>query len=113
MKHSKPECTIHFFKTLSDLFRRPQVRCFKDGDYEDFLAGTVLDRGYDVPPTSNDKIIRDALVAQQRKADTIFQAQFAACKQNMGDTLKYMGTTIVSRDIEFITSTLEGKDALM
>ena len=31
----------------------------------------------------------------------------------MGNQLKYMGTTTIVRDIDFITRTLEGEDALM
>lgn len=31
----------------------------------------------------------------------------------MGDQLKYMGTSTVARDIDYITTLLEGQDALM
>ncbi|KIJ43866.1 hypothetical protein M422DRAFT_252782 [Sphaerobolus stellatus SS14] len=91
----------------------PQVHCFPDGGYRAFQSHTVLDQGYDIPPNLNDPQTRKALILQQHQADALFKAQFELCKKNMGETLRYMGTTSVVRDIDFITTTLDGKDALI
>ena len=77
------------------------------------MTNTVLDRGYDVGPNLTDPFTRDHLIQQQRDADALLEAQFKICAKNMGDQLKYMGTTNVARDIAYITSLLEGEDALM
>ena len=51
--------------------------------------------------------------SQQREAEALYKTQFAICGQNMGDALRYMGTTTVARDIDFIASRLDGPDSLM
>lgn len=53
------------------------------------------------------------LIEQQRDADALWKAQFEICAQTMGDQLRYMGTSTVARDIDYITTLLEGQDALM
>lgn len=35
------------------------------------------------------------------------------CQETMGQTIAYMGTSSVVRDMDFITTALEGEDALM
>ena len=56
---------------------------------------------------------RTLLVRMQREADALFKTQFQICGETMGERLRYMGTSTVVRDIDFITKTLEGDDALM
>lgn len=41
------------------------------------------------------------------------KTQFSVCQKVLGDELKYMGTTTVARDMEFITTKLDGENALM
>jgi hypothetical protein len=72
-----------------------------------------LDRGFDVGPNLTDPLTRHRLIIQQEEAESLYKTQFELCGQTMGDSLKYMGTSAVSRDIDFITTALEGKDALM
>ncbi|KAF8579923.1 alpha/beta-hydrolase [Ramaria rubella] len=92
----------------------PRVRCFgEDGNYQLFKTHTVLDRGFDVGPNLTDPRTRDNLLLQQREAESLYKTQFERCARTMGETLKYMGTTTVSRDIDFITTALEGEDALI
>ena len=73
----------------------------------------MLDRGYDVSPNLTSPLNRNHLVELQRDATALYQAQFAICKQTMGDLLKYMGTSTVVRDIDFMTTLLDGENALM
>ncbi|KAI0664136.1 TAP-like protein-domain-containing protein [Cubamyces menziesii] len=78
-----------------------------------FIANTVLDRGYDVAPDLNDPFNRYHLIQTQRDADGLYKSQFEICGQTMGEGLRYMGTSTVVRDIDFITTLLDGKDALI
>ncbi|TBU51516.1 TAP-like protein-domain-containing protein [Dichomitus squalens] len=92
----------------------PQTKCFpKNGSREAFIANTVLDRGYDVSPNLTDPYNRFHLIETQRDANALYQAQFQVCAQTMGETIKYAGTTSVVRDIDFITTLLEGTDSLI
>jgi hypothetical protein len=56
---------------------------------------------------------RKSLIAQHREAEALYQTQFEVCAKTMGDQLKYMGTSTVVRDMDYITAQLEGPDALM
>ncbi|EJF56709.1 hypothetical protein DICSQDRAFT_174660 [Dichomitus squalens LYAD-421 SS1] len=92
----------------------PQTKCFiENGSREAFSANTVLDRGYDVSPNLTDSYNRFHLIETQRDANALDQAQFEVCAQTMGETIKYAGTTSVVRDIDFITTLLEGNDSLI
>lgn len=92
----------------------PRVRCFdKPRMYQLFRGNTVLERGFDVGPDLNDPRTRERLLEQRREADALTQTQYEMCKESMGDQMKYMGTTSVARDVDFITTALEGPDALM
>ena len=93
---------------------RPATRCFPSPEARTaFIANTVLDRGYDVSPNLTDPDNRYHLIQTQRDADALYKTQFAICAQTMGDQLRYMGTSTVTRDIDFMTTLLDGKDALM
>ena len=104
---------INSVKYLTFWVSRPQVRCFPDGSYDAFKSHTVLDQGYDLPPNLNDPQTRKALIVQQNNADALFKSQFRLCEENMGAILRYMGTPSVVRDIDYIVTALDGKDALM
>ncbi|KAH9928020.1 TAP-like protein-domain-containing protein [Epithele typhae] len=78
-----------------------------------FITNTVIDRSYDVSPNVTDPFNRYHLVQTQREADALYKTQFAICAQTMGDTLKYMGTTSVVRDIDHIATLLDGEDSLI
>lgn len=93
---------------------RPPTDCFQSPDRRAlFRHNTVLDRGFELPLNVSDDFARDSLIYQHRDAEALFKTQFDVCYQTMGDQLKYMGTTTIVRDIDFITRTLEGEDALM
>ncbi|KIJ55468.1 hypothetical protein M422DRAFT_24044 [Sphaerobolus stellatus SS14] len=91
----------------------PHTKCFAPGGYALFRQHTVLEHGYEVGKNLSDPRTRDRLVEQQREADALYQTQFKICNETVGENLKYMGTSTVSRDVDFITTTLEGKDALI
>ncbi|GJJ14062.1 hypothetical protein Clacol_008319 [Clathrus columnatus] len=89
----------------------PSVKCFADNDYDLFKVNTILDRGFDIGPNLSDPRTRDHLLLQQREAETLYQLQYEMCGRTMGDNLRYMGTSTVARDIDFITRILEGEEA--
>jgi len=92
----------------------PRVNCFgAPGNYDLFKRNTVWDKGYDVAPNLTDSRTRDHLLHQYKEARSLSETQFALCAKSMGDELRYMGTTTAARDIDFITTVLEGKDALI
>ncbi|KAI0634190.1 TAP-like protein-domain-containing protein [Trametes polyzona] len=93
---------------------QPRTQCFPSPEaHTAFIANTVLERGYDVGPNLTDPKNRAHLIEQQRDADALWETQFEICAETMGDNLKYMGTTTVARDIDFITTLLDGEDALI
>ncbi|KAI0708631.1 TAP-like protein-domain-containing protein [Earliella scabrosa] len=92
----------------------PTTQCFPSKEARAaFIANTVLGQGYDVGGDLSDPQNRFHLIAQQREAEALYKTQFAICGQNMGDALRYMGTTTVARDIDFIASRLDGPDSLI
>ncbi|KAL1948533.1 hypothetical protein VTO73DRAFT_12608 [Trametes versicolor] len=92
----------------------PATQCFASPEARQaFIANTVLDRGYDVAPDVQDPFNRYHLIQTQRDADALYKSQFQVCAQTMGDGLRYMGTSTVVRDIDFVTKLLDGEDALI
>lgn len=73
----------------------------------------MLERSYDFASNQSYDEMRDLIIAQERESDVLVRTQFGRCAKKLGDDLKYMGTSTVVRDIDFITRTLEGEDALM
>ena len=73
----------------------------------------MLDRGFDVSPDPTDPANWYHLLETQRDANALYQTQFEVCKKVQGDSLRYMGTTSVVRDIDFIATALQGDDSLM
>ncbi|GJJ14699.1 hypothetical protein Clacol_008966 [Clathrus columnatus] len=88
----------------------PAVKCFPDG-YGKFAKNTILDRSFDDFPNASEPQARERLLLQQYEAEALYQTQFEMCERTMGDKLKYMGTTTVVRDIDFITTVLDGSEA--
>ncbi|CDO72135.1 hypothetical protein BN946_scf184962.g78 [Trametes cinnabarina] len=92
----------------------PATQCYSNpAARQAFIANTVLDRGYDVAPDVGDPFNRYHLIQTQRDADGLYKSQFEICDQTMGDRIRYMGTSTVVRDIDFITKLLDGEDALI
>ena len=88
--------------------------CFpKSGSREEFIKNTVIDRGYDSSTDYGDDRNRYHLIETQRDANSLFKTQFTICSQTMGETIRYAGTSTVARDIDYITTLLDGEDALM
>lgn len=94
-------------------FPRPTVRCFRPQDVSPFGINSVLQTGFDILPNISDPRARDHLIVQQRRALAFYKTAMEVCKSTMGDTLRYMGTSTIARDVDFITTVLEGHDALM
>jgi hypothetical protein len=78
-------------------------------------ANTVFEQGYTIPNLgniSNDPLSRISLVTQARQFLVIKEAQVQLCRENMDvEDLKYMGTSTVVRDMDFMTEVLDGKGA--
>ncbi|ORY92735.1 TAP-like protein-domain-containing protein [Leucosporidium creatinivorum] len=91
---------------------RPIVNCFGSAfDYELFKAGTVLERGFDLPPDPTSDEGKQHLLDQHRRLLALQETEFKKCAETMGDELRYMGTSTVVRDIEEITRVLDGPEA--
>ena len=92
------------------------MKCFPSPDArEEFIRNTVLERSYDIDPniTVTDPFNRFQLVQTQRDAIALWKSQFQICAQTMGELIGFMGTTLVARDIDYLTTLIEGEDALM
>ncbi|CDO72134.1 hypothetical protein BN946_scf184962.g77 [Trametes cinnabarina] len=90
----------------------PRTQCFPSPEaHAAFIANTPLERGFDVGPNLTDPMNREHLIQLQRHADALWQTKMQVCAQSMGDKLRYMGTVSIARDVEFIASLLDGKDA--
>ena len=95
-------------------YHRPAVRCFDDSfTHADFKRNTVLERSYDFASNQSYDDLRRHIVTQERESDVLVRTEYARCVKKLGEDLKYMGTSTVVRDMDFITKALEGKDALM
>ncbi|KAH7345035.1 TAP-like protein-domain-containing protein [Rhizoctonia solani] len=93
----------------------PTVTCFKSREEKDtFYRNTVFELGYTQPPNVNkDPFARFDLVQQYRQAISMFETQAKLCTLNMPDggaSLKYMGTSTVARDIEYMSRVITGAD---
>ncbi|KAJ8090284.1 hypothetical protein PM082_018880 [Marasmius tenuissimus] len=92
----------------------PSTRCFESTrDFRKFFANTVVERGLNIPSTSDLSApsLRQSLVGQYTEFVELKKKQGELCKKSMGDELKYMGSTTVARDIEFMSRVLEGDNA--
>jgi hypothetical protein len=93
----------------------PKVNCYGSfAEQRVALANTVMERTWTVPPDPWSDGGREMLVQQQREALAIFETQASICGEKMGaEVLKYMGTTTLIKDIEYLKNALDGEDALI
>ncbi|GJJ11445.1 hypothetical protein Clacol_005678 [Clathrus columnatus] len=91
----------------------PGVKCFRPQDLSPFGVNSVWQTGFDTAPDVFDPRTREHLIIQQREANALSKTAMEVCKNTMGDTLRYMGTSTIARDVDFITTILEGQDALI
>lgn len=77
----------------------------------------VFELGYTQPPNvTKDPFARFDLIQQYRQAIAMFETQAKLCMLNMpngGADLKYMGTSTVARDIDFMSKVITGADTPM
>lgn len=79
-----------------------------------FIANTVMQYGVDLHPEIGSLAAREDLIRDFTKLLAMQQVRGALCAKNMDpNILKYMGSTYVAQDVDFITTVLEGKDSLM
>ncbi|KAH8102225.1 TAP-like protein-domain-containing protein [Cristinia sonorae] len=92
----------------------PATKCFFDFfSYGDFKRNTVLERSYEFASNFTPEELRSTILLQQRETHALLETVFETCRVTMGEELKYMGTTTVVRDIDFMTKALDGPDALI
>jgi hypothetical protein len=92
------------------------TKCYPDSlTHELFYANTMFELGYTVPNIvnlSSDPLNRLSLTEQSRQFLAIKEAEMQLCHENMDvEDLKYMGTSNVVRDMDFMTQVLDGKNA--
>ncbi|KAI0791570.1 TAP-like protein-domain-containing protein [Irpex lacteus] len=93
---------------------QPLTKCFTgQTNYADFIRNTVLHRSYDIASNLSLAEAREKLVALHTEAEDLYKVQFKVCEKTMGEIIKYMGTSTVVRDIDYITRYLAGEDALI
>ena len=102
-----------FLKSIVERIYRPSSICFKKSSYSDFKRHTILDLSYDIASNVSIDDTRLILLQNEKQAQALLKTQFEICNQTMGEQLRYMGTSTVVRDIDFLTKVLEGEDALM
>lgn len=93
---------------------RPVVQCFRDAEaFEIFKANTVIEQGFTVPSITNlsSPTVRDSLIQQYREFLALHKAQAELCRKRMGQELRYMSTTTVVRDLDFMAQKFDGEDA--
>ncbi|KAF8609649.1 hypothetical protein BDV93DRAFT_518429 [Ceratobasidium sp. AG-I] len=91
----------------------PTVTCFKSREEKDtFYRNTVFELGYTQPPNvTKDPFAKFDLTLQYRQAIAMWETQAKLCTLNMpngGSDLKYMGTSTVARDIDFMSKAITG-----
>ena len=78
------------------------------------LSGTVLDKTFEIPLKPSSEEGRATMVHQQKEALSLMQLQGELCSENMGaETLKWMGTTTLIRDMEHLKNAIDGDEALI
>ncbi|CAE6462105.1 unnamed protein product [Rhizoctonia solani] len=99
----------------------PTVACFKSRtekthfieiQHSRSVHYKVFELGYTQPPNiTKDPFARLDLVLQYRQVISMFETQARLCTLNMPDggaSLKYMGTSTVARDIEYMSKVITG-----
>lgn len=97
----------------SELLSRPGVHCLRPQDNVLFGINSILQTGFDVAPNISDPETRNHLIIQQREVNALYKTIMEVCKASLGNTIRYMGSSTIARDVDFITTVLEGDSALM
>lgn len=94
---------------------QPAVNCWGDAVTRHHAVGnTVLDRTFEVPENPLSPEGTAVLAHQQREALRLMDLQAGQCARNVGaDTLKWMGTTTLIRDIQYLKNLIDGEEALI
>ncbi|THH10618.1 hypothetical protein EW145_g1198 [Phellinidium pouzarii] len=92
----------------------PKVQCFPSEVLREFfVSNTVFEQGFTVSSNLSDPGTREHLIQQYRQFLVLKKAQAELCAENMGDSLKYMGTATVARDIDFMATVIDGEDTFI
>ncbi|EJT96858.1 hypothetical protein DACRYDRAFT_112199 [Dacryopinax primogenitus] len=91
----------------------PTTQCLLPGQNNALTANTVLLRNFDYSSSVPEAQLRQSLLRQQEEMDALVETQYRMCGVSMGGKVRYMGTTIVVRDIERVVSALEGEGTLI
>jgi pimeloyl-ACP methyl ester carboxylesterase len=92
----------------------PRISCFgRPSLYQLFKANTVLERGPELGSNMTDPVAQKQLLQYISELDVLVQSQYGLCSHSTANDLRYVGTTYVAKDIDYITTLLEGKDALL
>jgi hypothetical protein len=77
------------------------------------IGGSVLLRTFEVPPKVDEEGMV-ILLQQQKEALRLMELQAGVCDVEMGgEVLKWMGTTTLIRDMEYLKNVIDGEDALI
>ncbi|KAK0549096.1 hypothetical protein OC846_004207 [Tilletia horrida] len=92
---------------------RPRVNCFGSArKLALFKSGTFLDRPFDVTPDLFSQENIDLQTRQWAEVQALRRVEMEKCTAEMGaDELRYMSSSSVVRDIDFMSRQLEGEDA--
>lgn len=78
------------------------------------LGNTVLDQTFEVPDDPGSEAGKAVLVEQQRQVLAQIKMQADLCGRVEGaERLKWMGTTTLVRDMEYLKTALDGEEALI
>ncbi|KAF8310962.1 hypothetical protein DL93DRAFT_2116508 [Clavulina sp. PMI_390] len=93
----------------------PRTSCFPSIEATRlFLANTVMETGVSLHSNMTANEVLESLTADFRNLLMMQEVRGKMCAEHMdADDLRYMGTTSVVRDIQFITEVLEGKKSLI
>ncbi|KAH7100289.1 hypothetical protein BKA62DRAFT_706588 [Auriculariales sp. MPI-PUGE-AT-0066] len=95
---------------------KPALACFQSiAQGENFRLNTVLGQGFNPPPGDPSLPEHRTIILQQiRDWLALTKAQFEVCLNAPGaDDIPFMGTATVARDIDHMTTLVDGKDALI
>lgn len=74
----------------------------------------MVQEGIEHHPNIGSIAAREDIIRGFTQLRAMQQVQGDLCAKNMeSNILKYLGTTYVARDVNFLTTVLEGEDALM
>jgi hypothetical protein len=93
----------------------PNVNCWGSVREQGLaIRETVMSKTFEVPLNPYSSEGRAVLVKQQKEALKLVELQAGVCAAEMGaEVLKWMGTTTLIKDIEYLKNTIDGKEALI